>query len=585
MPSGTLSATGINNSGVVVGGYAETLFTGPYHGFIRDTSGTLKLYDYPGATATALNNINNNGVITGTATIPPGSTSMQSHQVSFKVDLQGNVTPVSLPPPYDQAVFTIYGINDNGFISGVEFIPASGESAFILSPAGTITLVPGPGDIYSPLGSLNNSLQLMEFSANGPFGYTDLHNADGTLIPIAWDYPAPAVGNATAQGLNNGGEIVGIESDNHAGGPPFVAFMRDSSGNYSEMVCPNSSPFAILPNAVNDAGVVVGSTPGAGAFIATPVLGLAEFNSTASSLVFPAPPPGQPEPVQTITISNSGNADMDIASTRFYGYPGHAASYFTVSGCVDPVTGYGILAPGASCVLSVSVTPQFPGGISDRLIIDDSSPGAPHVIAVSATGPVAMSPYCSISSIVAGPPKQINVVVQATTGLEEIFVSDSSNTTVTVPPFTLNTTSPVNVNATKIDQSQTSAFTLVVSAVASQQITCDPLDFTLTLAGTEETHIFRALKPSEHYIRVTNGNPGLPQMTFLVNGTPFEINELEFGATRVLDVGSAMKSESAVTQSRVRSGLGNRVELKATGVPGESASVLIGDVSVAGGVN
>ncbi len=200
-------------------------------------------------------------------------------------------------------------------------------------------------------------------------------------------------------------------------------------------------------------------------------------------------------------------------------------------------------------------------------------------------GSFRFPPSCVISSILAGPPKQLNVLVQALTGLGQIQVVQSSNVTFTLPSFAVGTVTPVPVIATKVDQSQTSTFTLLVNDVTNRNpVTCDPVDLTLQLEGSEETHVFRRLKSSEHYIRIVNGSPGVKQMRFRVNGRSFEINGLRDEETAVLDIESAMSTASPATLTRTpRSAADHIVELAADGAPGDSASILIGDSSVAMG--
>ena len=97
IPGGNLSATGLNNNGVIVGTFTPT--GSPTRGFIRDAAGNVKMVDYPGASSTALYKINNNGVITGSAQV-------SGTQVSFTVDLNGNFKQITLPPPYTFALST-----------------------------------------------------------------------------------------------------------------------------------------------------------------------------------------------------------------------------------------------------------------------------------------------------------------------------------------------------------------------------------------------------------------------------------------------------------------------------------------------
>ena len=458
IPGANLHTNGVNNAGLIVGNTGS-------HGFLRDSGGNMTIVDYPGATFTQLLNINNHGISTGVALIPgsPVGTS-----INFTVDLNGNFTVIHLPPPYDGSLFLISGINDNGYISGWE---ATTFKWFILSPSGAISIAgagggyPYPGSVINPSAGLNNSLQLVEPSANFDFPYTKLFTPPGTEVPISPPNPVPGMGNGLASGINDAGAIVGFESNYHAGGRPYVPFIRDPWGAFSEIVCPATPHFAILPYSINDNGVIVGdvaSAPSvagaASGFIATPVAGLPQFTTTAMSVDFPTPSADGASTPRTVTISNTGNVRMDIGAMEFYAYPGYHASYFQVSGCVDNTTGYGSLAPGASCVLTITSTPAPASPratlVTDRLIIDDSSPGSPHIIAVSMPSvPVSgQQPACVSTTYLGGSPRQVALTMQAGgNGIASLYLSNSVNATAVIPSFDPGTTSPVTVVMSEID--------------------------------------------------------------------------------------------------------------------------------------
>ena len=55
---------------------------------------------------------------------------------------------------------------------------------------------------------------------------------------------------------------------------------------------------------------------------------------------------------------------------------------------------------------------------------------------------VATMPICMLTATIAGPPKQIQITVQAAGGLAPIVVTNSTNADTPVPPFTVGTTRP-----------------------------------------------------------------------------------------------------------------------------------------------
>ena len=159
-----------------------------------------------------------------------------------------------------------------------------------------------------------------------------------------------------------------------------------------------------------------------------------------------------------------------------------------------------------------------------------------------------------------------------------------------IPAYSPGTTSQVLVTATKIDQTQTSDVGFMVTNMLGLTTSCDPVDFTLSLDGSTVRHIFRSVSPAEHYIRITNGTPGVRQMTFFVNGQSFPVPALQDGEAYTLDIGSAMLAATPESTAAPRAArlvprrspgqAANSVVMYASGQRGSSAYILIGDASV-----
>ena len=84
-------------------------------------------------------------------------------------------------------------------------------------------------------------------------------------------------------------------------------------------------------------------------------------------------------------------------------------------------------------------------------------------------------PTCELTATIPGPPKQIQITVQATDGLASITVDDSTNAVTPVPVFPPNTTSPVLVTSTKVDQNAGAHVQLTVTSSAGVSTVCDPI--------------------------------------------------------------------------------------------------------------
>ena len=312
--SNATNLSGITNSGALVGTYQINTSTGTFsHGFRADQSGNFTTVDYPGATTTELFTINVNGVATGVAN---RSVNGQT-PVWFTEDAAGNFKTVTVPAPY--TLLGIYGMNDSGALSASLQVGSPGNYSFaIINPDGSVTLVPGQTDgLQFYLGSLNNSGQILEIR-----GTTHLADASGndadTTIPFA-------------RGLNNAATVVGygFGGDGYSWDP--------TSGVKSRMLCLGGNA---IVQGINDSGVVVG-----GWHIMTPLPGEPQIILSTTNLTFAPTPVGQTSAPQTVVVTNSGNARLDIAQIDA------AGNGFAISGCLDPTTHTASLDPGANCTL------------------------------------------------------------------------------------------------------------------------------------------------------------------------------------------------------------------------------------------
>jgi len=89
---------------------------------------------------------------------------------------------------------------------------------------------------------------------------------------------------------------------------------------------------------------------------------------------------------------------------------------------------------------------------------------------------VPNAPVCSLTAVIAGPPKQLQITVQnPNAGLQSIEVTDSTNADTVVPPFPLGYTKPLVITATKTDEAQGSHVSLTVTDVNGNVTFCDPV--------------------------------------------------------------------------------------------------------------
>jgi len=103
---------------------------------------------------------------------------------------------------------------------------------------------------------------------------------------------------------------------------------------------------------------------------------------SASALNFKKVGIGLTSPPQTVTLTNVGNATLNISSIT-------ASGDFSISNNTCGAT----VAAGANCAVSVTFTPTKKGARKGTLSFNDSAPGSPQTVALSGTGQsVVVSP-------------------------------------------------------------------------------------------------------------------------------------------------------------------------------------------------
>jgi hypothetical protein len=174
-------------------------------------------------------------------------------------------------------------------------------------------------------------------------------------------------------------------------------------------------------------------------------------------------------------------------------------------------------------------------------------------------------PACALTSVVAGPPKQLKITVGDTgSGLKSVVVTTATNASVQVPTFTVGTTSSIVVTATKTNQAIAAGVALKVTDVAGNVTNCDPIITTIA-RGDDSAQTYRGVAQAESLILISNGSPGLRNLAVIVNGQRFVVS-LKPGESRTLNVSWAMHA-----------GANNWIRLRGHGPKGSSADVVIHD--------
>jgi hypothetical protein len=103
---------------------------------------------------------------------------------------------------------------------------------------------------------------------------------------------------------------------------------------------------------------------------------------SATSLTFASTTVGSTTAAQTVTLTNSGNATLDITSIAVTGTD---ASSFVISA----KTCTGTLAASSSCTFSVEFKPAAAGTLTGDISITDNAPASPQKVALTGTGTAA----------------------------------------------------------------------------------------------------------------------------------------------------------------------------------------------------
>ena len=210
LPPGWSSAfaTNINNSGVVIGWYSDSLYS-PGKGFI-----------YSGGTYTA--------------PLPqPGKGFIYS----------GGMYTELLPPGCVGAAAN--GINDSGIVVGDGF--SVGTIIGFIYSGGTYTDLLPTGWYHSEAGDINDSGVVVGGGSDGTRqkGFIYSGGTYTELLPPGWDW-------ASAIGINNSGVVAGGGSD----GTTHKGFIY-SGGTYTELLPPGYIEAHAI--GINDSGIVVGN--------------------------------------------------------------------------------------------------------------------------------------------------------------------------------------------------------------------------------------------------------------------------------------------------------------------------------------
>jgi cardiolipin synthase len=127
--------------------------------------------------------------------------------------------------------------------------------------------------------------------------------------------------------------------------------------------------------------LLAGCGGGGAAAVTPPPAGTPGLTASVTSIAFPNAIVNQPSPSQSITLTNSGNATLNISGIALAGSGAAAFSQSSTCGAT--------LAANATCTVSVVFTPPAASTYSAAVNVSDNAPGSPQSIVLSGTVPPA----------------------------------------------------------------------------------------------------------------------------------------------------------------------------------------------------
>jgi hypothetical protein len=269
---------------------------------------------------------------------------------------------------------------------------------------------------------------------------------------------------------------------------------------------------------------------GTGTNTAAPAVTLAP-----STLSFPGTNVGLTATAQTVTVSNTGNAVLNISGITIGGTNPSDFAETTTCGAT--------LAASATCTISVTFTPASVASFSATVSVADNATGSPQTVTLSGSGTTPPAPAAALA------PSMLsfaNTVVGATATAQTLTLSNTGNATLTISGITIGGT-----NSSDFAETTTCGATLAVSATCTISVTFTPA----SIASFTAT------------VSVADNATGSPQ-TATLSGSGVAAPDFSVSAsppTEAVNAGSTATYN--ITVAAINGDFSNPVTLTATGLP------------------
>jgi hypothetical protein len=283
---------------------------------------------------------------------------------------------------------------------------------------------------------------------------------------------------------------------------------------------------------------------------------------SSSSLAFGNQSAGTASTAQTVTLNNTGNAALSIASIALTGT--NAVDFAQSNNCGASV------AAGASCTIGVTFTPVASGSFAAAVTLTDNANGSPQTVTLSGTGTSSASPGVSLSSAslsFGNEPVDVasssQTITLNNTGNAALSVSSIAITGADLSDFTQNNTCDAAVvaggNCTIVIQFVPSAAgSRAASLSITENASGSPQTIALSGTGTHDVILTWTASVSSGvagyyvYRGTTSGGEGAtPLNSTPLTGTAYYDTSVQAGATYYYTVTSLSSDET--TQSAASS--------------------------------
>ena len=305
--------------------------------------------------------------------------------------------------------------------------------------------------LFAASGALNDAYAICDTQL-GPCTYTNTSDAEGQAVG-GTSVASPAMAGIMAivnqkmqapQGNANAGFYALAARDTRSSCKSTTVGSGNSCNFYdittdnNAVPCTPSTPDCTLHHSGDEVGIINGYTSATG-YDLTTGLGSVNVNNlvnnwhlvatggstpavslSPSSLTFTSTKVGSVSANQTVTVTNTGTAALNISGINAAGT--NASSFYVPSRTCGST-----LAAGANCTLSVGFRPKASGTLTGSISIADNAGNSPQTIAVSGTG--VASPVVKFSM---GTLTFPSTDVGATSASQAVTLTNTGDATLTI---------------------------------------------------------------------------------------------------------------------------------------------------------